>query len=156
MTVVLRTVAEADLPIFFEHQLEPEATRMAAFRSREWDAFQEHWRKILGEATVVARTILHNGQVVGNVVSFVQSGEREVGYWLGQAHWGRGLATQALEAFLGEIEERPLYAHVARHNLASRRVLEKCGFRVVGEDPAFSTRGGEQIEGLILRLEPAA
>ena len=153
MTVKLREVGEGDLQILFDHQLEPEATRMAAFLPRDWEAFQTHWKGILGDETVVARTILHNGQVVGNIVSFVQSGEREVGYWLGQAYWGQGLATQALAAFLGEVEERPLYAHAAKHNPASLRVLEKCGFRVVGEDPAFSTVGVERIDGLILRLD---
>jgi RimJ/RimL family protein N-acetyltransferase len=38
---------------------------------------------------------------------------------------------------------RPLYARVARHNLASRRVLEKCGFTI----------SGEEVEELILKLD---
>ena len=33
---MLRNVAESDLPIFFEHQRDPDATAMAAFPSREW------------------------------------------------------------------------------------------------------------------------
>jgi hypothetical protein len=39
MTVALREVTKEDLPIFFEHQLDAEATRMAAFPSRDRDAF---------------------------------------------------------------------------------------------------------------------
>jgi RimJ/RimL family protein N-acetyltransferase len=37
--------------------------------------------------------------------------------------------------FLSELTERPLYAGVAKGNAASLRVLEKCGFRVEGEEP---------------------
>jgi RimJ/RimL family protein N-acetyltransferase len=39
-------------------------------------------------------------------VSFEQSGERAVGYWLGKEYWGKGIATQALSAFLGYIGRR--------------------------------------------------
>ena len=156
MTVRLRTVAESDLPTFFEQQREPAAIRMAAFPSRDWAAFQSHWNGILSDESVATRTILHAGEVAGHIVSFVQSGDREVGYWLGQSYWGQGVATRALAAFLGEVAERPLYAHVAKHNIASRRVLEKCGFRVVGDAPAFSTAGDERIEGLVFKLDARA
>jgi RimJ/RimL family protein N-acetyltransferase len=151
--VLLRDVAEADLLVFYEQQLDPEACRMAAFPPKEREAFLAHWAKILADETVFKQTVLYGGQVAGNLVSFVLDGEREVGYWIGKEFWGRGVATRALQAFLEQIETRPLYAHVARHNLASRRVLEKCGFRVTGDDPDFSRTGGEQVEGWILRLD---
>jgi RimJ/RimL family protein N-acetyltransferase len=44
---------------------------------------------------------------------------------------GAGVATAALAAFLMIVEERPLFAHVAEHNVGSIRVLEKCGFALV-------------------------
>lgn len=47
---------------------------------------------------------------------------------------------------------RPLYAHVAKHNLASVRVLEKCGFTHAGEDKEFSSADGQVVEGFILKL----
>jgi RimJ/RimL family protein N-acetyltransferase len=141
--VILRDVAEADLPIFFEHQLDPEATSMADFPARDRKAFMAHWKGILADETVITKTILFDGRVAGNVVSFVRSGEREVGYWVGKDYWGKGVATQALSVFLDDIETRPLYGHVARHNVASIRVLQKCGFRICGDEP----------EGLILKLE---
>ena len=58
---------------------------------------------------------------------------------------------EALGAFLSQVTVRPLYAHVAKHNLASIRVLEKCGFTRVGEDKQFSNVGGKVVEGLILK-----
>jgi RimJ/RimL family protein N-acetyltransferase len=150
--VELREVTETDLPIFYEHQREPEANRMADFPRREREAFMAHWAKILGDETIVKQTIVFQGRVAGNVVSWVHSGEREVGYWIGKEFWGQGIASQALRAFLGLVTERPLYAHVAKHNLASRRVLEKCGFRLYGEDTWTNPAGGRGEE-YILKLE---
>lgn len=150
--VALREVREQDLAVFYEQQLDQEATRMAAFPARGREAFLAHWNRILGDESIFTRTILFDGEVAGNVVSFQQGGKREVGYWIGKEFWGQGVATRALAAFLEEVKTRPLYAHVAKHNIASRRVLEKCGFTVAGEDKEFSHVDGEAVEGLILRL----
>src|SRR4029077_2832758 len=51
MTVTLREVTQEDLPIFFEHQLDAEATRMAAFPSRDHEAFMAHWARIMNKET---------------------------------------------------------------------------------------------------------
>jgi RimJ/RimL family protein N-acetyltransferase len=127
----LRGVSEDDLPIFFEHQRDPVANRMAAFPPRERDAFMTHWGSILRDASVIVRTIELDGDVAGNVVLFGFEGRREVGYWIGREFWGRGVATRALSAFLHEVAERPIHAGVAETNVASIRVLEKCGFMAV-------------------------
>jgi RimJ/RimL family protein N-acetyltransferase len=132
--IVLRRVVEEDLPTFYEQQLDPEATEMAAFPSRAWEPFIAHWRKIMGDETGTLRTILFEGKVAGNVVGFEQDGEREVGYWIGREYWGRGIATEALRQFLEEVKTRPLYAHVVKHNVGSQRVLEKCGFRMARQE----------------------
>lgn len=132
--VVLRDVIEADLPIFFEHQLDPLACQMARFPSRGREAFMTHRAKILRDKNNHIQTIVFNGQVAGNIVSFVIEGEREVGYWIGRAFWGQGIATRALTAFLAYETERPLAAHVVKTNQASLRVLQKCGFQLTGEE----------------------
>jgi RimJ/RimL family protein N-acetyltransferase len=135
-TLRLRDVREGDIPIFFEHQLDPEATQMADFPARDKAAFTAHWTKVLGYETGIKRTILVGGQVAGYIVSFEQDGKREVGYWIGRNYWGKGVATRALAAFLEHDRRRPLYAYVVKRNVASRRVLEKCGFTVRDEDDA--------------------
>lgn len=151
--VQLRNVIEADLPIFYEQQLNPEATRMAGFPSRTREAFMAHWTKIVADPSIQIRAILFNGEVAGNIVCFEQLGEREVGYWLGKEYWGKGIATRALEEFLTIIETRPLYAHVVKHNLGSKRVLEKCGFTIAGEDRFFSEVFGKNIDEYVLALD---
>ena len=150
--IQLRDVTEADLLTFFEQQRDPEAAQMAAFPSRSRDGFMSHWTKIMADNSILIKTILFNGDIAGNIVCFDQLGEREVGYWLGKEYWGKGIATQALEEFLEIIGTRPLYAHVAKHNVGSRRVLEKCGFTVAGEDRFFSEFFGKDIDEFILAL----
>ncbi|MEA2559761.1 MAG: hypothetical protein QOH06_1265 [Acidobacteriota bacterium] len=132
--VRLRDIEPNDLPIFYEQQLDADATRMAAFPARDRAAFDAHWAKILGNPALVKQTILVDGQVAGNIGSWLQDGVRLVGYWIGKEHWGKGVATRALAAFLHLVTERPLHAHVAKHNVGSIRVLEKCGFSLDREE----------------------
>ena len=150
--VLLRDVAEGDLPIFFEHQRDPVANRMAAFPARDREAFMAHWTKILGEDTVIKRTILFRDQVAGNIVCFEQSDRRLVGYWLGKHFWGKGIATRALSEFLAQVRARPLHARVFKHNVGSIRVLEKCGFTLSEEDNAPASAGGEAVEEFVYVL----
>jgi len=150
MDSLLRDVVAGDLPAFYEHQLDPDAVRMAAFPSRERNAFFAHWAKVLGNASNINRTIVHEGGVAGYVACFEQGGKRQVAYWIGREFWGKGVATRALTEFLTEVDTRPLHAFVAEHNVASIRVLEKCGFVRCGEESPFEPADG--VKELLFRL----
>lgn len=154
--VLLRDVTESDLPILFEQQLDPDANQMAAFAARDWESFMAHWTRLLGDAALIKKTILFEGQVAGNIGKWEQSGQPLIGYWIGKQYWGRGIATKALAAFLDHVKERPLYAYVAKHNVASIRVLEKCGFTICGEEKGDSSTGGEGVEEVVLALRASA
>jgi len=56
----------------------------------------------MSNPTVLLKTALFDGHAAGYVVSWDQSGEREIGYWVGKEYWGKGVATQALTLFLRE------------------------------------------------------
>jgi RimJ/RimL family protein N-acetyltransferase len=154
--LLLRDVVEDDLPIFFEHQLDQEANHMAAFTAKDpsdREAFIAHWHRNLANKTTINQTIVFNGQVVGSVSSYEDEGRPEVTYWLGKEHWGKGIATRALQEFLAHHNPtRPIYARVAKDNPGSRRVLEKCGFRIIGESKGFANARGQEIEELLLEL----
>jgi RimJ/RimL family protein N-acetyltransferase len=128
--VQLRDVEPADLPTLFQQQLDLEANRMAVTNPRDERSFNAHWAEILGDPTVVAKAIVVDGRVVGDINCFSLDGQDAVGYWIAREHWGRGIATRALALFLEQIATRPLHARVARTNVASLRVLEHCGFVV--------------------------
>ena len=148
----LREVEPDDIDVFYEQQRDPEATRMALFPAREREAFDAHWRRVLTDGTVFARTIVHYGAVAGNVVCWEAEGRRFVGYWLGREFWGKGLATSALAQLLEEVTARPLYAWVAATNLGSVRVLEKCGFVPAGSRTQRDERLGDVVEELLYEL----
>ena len=79
-------------------------------------------------------------------------GEDAIGYWIAKEHWGRGIASRALELLLQEVPRRPLVARVARHNGASLRVLERCGFRVMGCRESPASERYRACEEVLLRL----
>jgi RimJ/RimL family protein N-acetyltransferase len=151
----LRDVCESDLPILFEHQKDPDANWMAAFVPRDpsnRDAFLAHWRRILSDPALITKTILWNGQVAGTVGSFLWDGKPQVTYWIGKEFWGNGIATQALKNLLRIVTNRPLYASAASDNVASMRVLEKCGFTMRGSARAFAGIRGAEIDEVFFEL----
>ena len=153
--VALRDVTEDDLPTFFEQQLDPIASHMAAFTTKDpsdKDAFAAHWTKILTDDTITIKTILIDGCMAGHVAQFERFGEPEVTYWIGREYWGKGVATEALSEFLRDVKMRPLYARAAKDNVASIRVLEKCGFTITAYETAFANVRDEDIEEAILKL----
>lgn len=147
LRIHLRSVTQRDLPILFEHQRESAANEMAAFPARARDVFMNHWAKILSDENVVAMAVVVDRRVAGSIVCWPQNAKRLVGYWIGKDHWGKGVATQALAMFVRLVAERPLYAYVARRNLPSIRVLEKCRFVLCPEetDAATPADGVEEL-----------
>lgn len=154
--IELRQVEEQDLEIFFEHQTDPEANMMAAFTAKnphDKEAFTRHWKHILADEQIWIRTIIQAGQVAGYVLSYLQSGEREVSYWLGREYWGKGIAAAALAEYLQLFPQRPMSARAAQDNKASLRVLEKCGFRIIGQGRGFANGRGEEVDEYLLWLD---
>ena len=80
---------------------------------------------------VTPRVILVGGVVVGAVNISPSDGQDSLGYWIGRAHWGRGIASRAVAMVLNEVTRRPLHATAAEQNAASIQVLQKNGFEVV-------------------------
>lgn len=162
--VSLRPVEDSDLSIFFEQEQDPDARHMAAFTTADptnRTAFLAHWKRVRSDDTMAPRTIIWDGQVAGHLGSWIEAEggadpTRELGYWLGKPFWGKGIATRALTLFLRELPLRPLYAHAAKDNLGSIRVLEKCGFIKIGEDMYYAHARGAEIPEVRLRLDAAS
>jgi len=147
-SISLREVTDADVEVFYDHQRDPIAVEMAAFPAREKEAHRQHWTKIQADETTINRTILFGDEVAGSILSWVHDDKRWIAYWIGREHWGKGVATSALRKFVDLLGERPLVAHVAKHNIGSIRVLEKCGFK-----PQSEETGGDAVVELLMRLD---
>lgn len=156
MELLLRDVKDSDLSIFFMQQVDQKSNYMAAFTAKDpadRGTFWAHWQKIMTDATILIQTIICCGQVAGYVLSYENESKPEVSYWLGEEYWGKGIASWALAEFLKHNNlTRPIYARVAKDNLGSRRVLEKCGFELLNTSTGFANARGCEIEELLLSL----
>ena len=93
------------------------------------------------ETRQMFRTIEVEGRAVGSIAlsrgGDVYARTAELGYWLAEDYWGRGIMTQAVRRMCEEGFELwddlvRVYAEPFAHNTASRRVLEKAGFTLEG------------------------
>jgi RimJ/RimL family protein N-acetyltransferase len=109
--------------------------------------------------------IEHGGEAIGSVglmpLEDVARFTAEVGYWLGEAHWGRGFAAEALRHFTVYVfEQLPferLEAWIFAPNAASRRVLEKAGYEYEATTRRSVFKDGQFLDCHIysrLRLRP--
>lgn len=153
--LTLRKAIESDLEIFFTNQLDQEAAYMAAFMAKDSTdraAYFAKWRRFLQDDTLNIQTILWGDTIVGSVSSYLMEGELQITYWIGKDYWGKGIATNALLAFLKIMHKRPIFGSTAFDNIGSQRVLEKCGFKFVQLDKGFANARGQEIEERIYML----
>src|SRR5918911_4110438 len=112
MGLTLREVRDEDLPLLFEQWADPVAAHMAAFTApghMDRETFERRWSRIRADETTLTRVVVDDEDgVVGTIGSWGDPGEREVTYWIGRSYWGKGIATDALRAFLAVETTRPL------------------------------------------------
>ena len=108
----------------------------------------------------LCRAIEVDGEAVGSIGLFlgndVYRRSAEIGYWLGEPFWGRGLMTAAVAAMCREgfaaWDIVRIHAEPFARNLASRRVLEKAGFTLEGTLRRSVYKNGEMLDSCIYAL----
>lgn len=103
-----------------------------------------------------AFAIAVDGEAAGGIGFMLQHdvdrASAEIGYWLGEPFWGRGIATEALVAVTGHaIEAHGLtrvFAVPFAHNTASCRVLEKAGYALEGRLRRSAIKDGRILDQL--------
>ncbi len=140
----LRSWREGDEPALVRHADDPaiwEQVRDLFPTPYTWEDAEE-WIELACQGPEVTDFAIDvEGEAVGGI-GFAQQSDvnrcsAEIGYWVGRAWWGRGLATEALIALSAAVfalhpEILRIYAVPFADNLASRRVLEKSGYRLEG------------------------
>jgi [ribosomal protein S5]-alanine N-acetyltransferase len=100
------------------------------------------------------------GEAVGGIGFVLQHDvarrSAEIGYWLSEEFWGRGIVTEALIAVtdhaFANYDVCRLYAHVFEWNGASARVLEKAGYQLEGRMRKSVTKDGQTIDQLMYAI----
>lgn len=90
------------------------------------------------EGRKVSRAITHDGALVGGIGFGPRpGGHEEIGYWVGKPHWGQGIATVAVGAFVELLDALgvggAIEARTVASNEASQKVLLSNGFAYRGE-----------------------
>jgi len=105
--------------------------------------------------TSVSYAILFHGQLAGGIGFLpkddVYKCSAEIGYWVGEHFWGKGIATEAIALLVNKIKERSphvvrIYAEVFQANKASMRALEKNGFHEEGIRRKAIVKNGKLLD----------
>lgn len=153
--VTLRQTEKSDLDLFFQFQLDKEASYLAAFTPKDTadkDAYLARFAKFLHDPTINMWTILADETIVGSIAKFEIEGDAELTYWIDRNYWGKKIATTALRYFLAIENARPIYGRVAFDNIGSQKVLENCGFVKIGTDKGFANARQAEVEEYIYKL----
>jgi RimJ/RimL family protein N-acetyltransferase len=156
VTITLRALREDDLDDLFRWESDPTATSMAAFtRANPADraAFDAHYHRVRSDANNTNQAIEEDGVLAGMIASFTVEGDRELTYWIDPVRWGRGIASEAVRAFIERETQRPLFARAAAHNIGSSKVLLRNGFMKIGEETSWAAGLGQDVLEHIYRLD---
>lgn len=113
------------------------------------------------ETKQICRTIAVNGCAAGSIAllrgSDIYRRSAELGYWLAEDYWGKGIMTRAVrqicrEGFAQWPDVVRIYAEPFAYNAGSRRVLEKAGFSLEGVLRRSVFKGGEVGDSCIYAL----
>lgn len=112
------------------------------------------------EEAQLCRAIIIGGEAVGSVGVFVQNDVKrksaELGYWLGEPFWGKGVMSAAVRQICAEAFERfdivRIYAEPFAYNAASRKVLQKSGFTLEGVMKNSVFKNGEIFDSCMYAL----
>ena len=156
MRVTLRALQDDDLDELFRWESDPTGARMAAFtRADPADraAFDAHYQRVRANPDNTTLAIEEDGVLAGMIASFNVEGDRELTYWVDPERWGRGIASTAVQTFIQQETERPLFARAAARNLGSSKVLLRNGFVKIGEETSWAAGVGQDVLEHIYRLD---
>jgi ribosomal-protein-alanine N-acetyltransferase len=139
--LLVRLVAESDLPALLQVNGDDQATRFLPYATWSSMTDAEAWYKRMsgiqasGSALQFVVADKQTGTAVGTCLLFrfeEASARAELGYALGRAHWGMGYMQEALAALIdcafGSMALRRLEAEVDPRNVSSARLLQRLGF----------------------------
>lgn len=154
--IKLDKTTKEDLETLFVFQTNKDGILMAAFTSENPNdkvEYMKKWAAIVDNPKIKMQTIRLENRIVGSVVHFDIMNETNVSYWIDQEFWGKGIATEALNEFIKGSDKRPLFGRVAYDNFGSQKVLEKCGFKVIGKEKGFANARKKEIEEFVYKLD---
>lgn len=164
---VIWRFVHGDETALVQHFGQPEILK--AVRGRSWKYGRAAARKYLGEKNrqyrrrrpvyrdgeteTLGYAVEINGHLAGGIGVTLDGHKAEIGYWLAQPHWGRGLMTAIVRAWVAYLFKkyhvRRVAAKVFPFNRASARILQKNGFRFAGRLIRSRRAGRKPLDDLL-------
>lgn len=145
MSIQIREHIESDLNAYFEWQSDPEIASFISWLPRTQSQIEQSLHEAIMQQQAEPRTQYYfavvesvSSEVVGDVgFTIIKDGVGDCGWFIRRRFWGNGYATEATRQLIAfafaEIGLRRLRASCKSANLASRRVMEKSGFRCIAQ-----------------------
>ena len=167
--LILRPWQESDAEALFKYASDPDVGPRAGWPPhKDVEESRTVIRDVFSTPTMWAVELKSTGEAIG-CVGFLPAdccnleigeNEAEVGYWIGKPYWNMGICTEAIRAVVdhcfNELGLEVLWGDYLTDNPASRRVMEKCGFRDTGEEtvlPKLEVGGDRPVR--VMRLDYA-
>jgi [ribosomal protein S5]-alanine N-acetyltransferase len=167
VTINLRPWKEEDLPTLVELANNPKIARFMT------DQFPHPYTRLNAKSFIDfagSHLPLHifaieqSGKCIGSIGIHPQQDimrrNAELGYWLGEPYWGRGITTQAIRQMVqygfANFDIDRIFARPFGTNIASQKVLEKAGFVLEGRFEKTIIKNGELLDELIYSVRRQA
>ena len=164
--LILRSWQGTDLPDFYEYASVPGVGEMAGWAHHQsMGESRQILELFIREKKTFALELKESGKVIGSLgleeadradPELKQMQGREVGYVISKDHWGQGLMPEAVKAVIAYCFDSLHYDFLTcghfLWNSQSRRVIEKCGFRYLKENPFETRMGTHETERLYYLL----
>jgi len=166
MALIIRQWTEDDLPnlVKYANNINIWNNLRNYFPHPYTAAAGKEWLKnTIGATPVVNFAIDLDGEAIGGIGLILNSDvyimSAEMGYWIGEAHWGKGIGTEAVRQMVEYtfyyFDIIRLYAEVFETNKSSMRVLEKNGFYLEGVRRKAVLKNGVLMDDYIwIKLRP--
>jgi ribosomal-protein-alanine N-acetyltransferase len=164
----LRPYVEGDVEALWPSVSDPELSRQMSWSAHadreETRAYIRSTADDIRENRGVVWGIEHEGKVIGSVgiedITWQRAALRfdraELGFWVAKAWWGKGIVTEAAHAAVkfafDTIGLHKVNVHCFAANAASKRVIEKLGFRFIGRLEEDAWRDGAWHAGLAYEM----
>lgn len=157
--IKLRPFTETDANLLTRYLNDEAVTQyITAAIAKPYTDEDANWWVNVGSKSGHIQAIEFNGTLVGCISAtfgnFEYSHSAELGYWLGQKYWNKGIATRAVKIFtqtlFNNTDVARLFVSMVSENIASIRVLEKNGFNHDGLLKKVSFKNGQYFDKCLL------
>ena len=164
----MRVLTEADAPAIAEkintYEISKNLSRVPyPYHLRDAEEFLEWIKRAKEKSAFRAICLQSDRENLLGIISYEWSEEKrdsEIGYWLVQEHWGKGLMSEAVNAMVDHAfncsDVKRMVACYFEENPASGKVLLKAGFDPVGACMAFSKSRGAEVPVTNMQLSRSA